>query len=184
MNVQIFDYCTKLFLLSAITLILAGCNFKQESAVLYRGPSPSLKRLDELKAMGIKTIISVRKNPTPKKVEYSKKIGLNFFHVRTSVFETPSREAIQKFISIANNPKYQPVYVCCVGGKDRTAFYVNAYQIALGKDPELALADMKKGRWRRWWPWFHEYDDVLRAGAKDGFGMNLKAVDPIRPAAI
>lgn len=184
MITNISDNFGRFLLLGLISLCVAGCNFKQESATLYRGPSPSFKRMDELKAMGIKTIISVRKNPTPKKVEYAKKIGLNFFHVKTSVFETPSRQSIQKFINLANDPKYQPIYACCVGGKDRTAFYVNAYQIALGKDPEQALADMKKGRWRRWWPWFHEYDDVLREGGKDGFGLNLRVDTPAGAKAI
>lgn len=164
--------------LLVFTSVLTGCNFKQENAFLYRGPSPSIKRLDELKAMGIKTIISVRNNPKPKKAAYAEKIGLKWMTVKTSVMHSPKEEDIRKFITMVTNPANHPVYVCCVGGRDRSVFYVTAYKIAVeGADPDEAVADMDGSTWHKLWPGFRYYVDILKAGAKDKYGWKPEIVN-------
>ncbi|MBA3994780.1 MAG: hypothetical protein C0469_14775 [Cyanobacteria bacterium DS2.3.42] len=161
-----------------LTSVLTGCNFKQENAFLYRGPAPTIKRLNELKAMGIKTIVSVRNNPNPKKAAYAEKIGLKWMTVKTSVMRSPKEEDIRKFINIVSNPANQPVYVCCVGGRDRSVFYVTAYKIAVeGADPEEAVAHMEGSTWHKLWPGFRYYVDILKAGAKDKYGWKPEVVE-------
>ena len=164
-----------------LTSVLTGCNFKQENAFLYRGPAPSIKRLNELKAMGIKTIVSVRNNPNPKKAAYAEKIGLRWMTVKTSVMHSPKEADIRKFLNIVTNPENHPVYVCCVGGRDRSVFYVTAYKIAVeGADPDEALAHMDGSTWHKLWPGFRYYVDILKAGAKDRYGwtpQELNAAD-------
>ncbi len=164
------------------TSVLTGCNFKQENAFLYRGPSPSIKRLDELKAMGIKTIISVRNNPKPKKAAYAERIGLKWMTVKTSVMHSPKEEDICKFINMVNNPANHPVYVCCVGGRDRSVFYVTAYKIAVeGADPDEAVAHMDGSTWHKLWPGFRYYVDILRGGARDKYGWRPEVTDAREP---
>ncbi len=121
-----------------LTSVLTGCNFKQENAFLYRGPAPSNKRLNELKAMGIETIVSVRNNPSPKKAAYAEKIGLKWMTVKTSSCIPRKKKISASFMTIVNNPANHPVYVCCVGGRDRSVFcHVTAYKIAIeGADPD------------------------------------------------
>ena len=161
----------------AASAALTSCNYKKESETLYRGPSPSLKRLKELKEMGIKTIVSVRNNPTPRKAEYAKKIGLKFLTVKTSVLHSPTVEDVRRFITIVNDPANQPVYVCCVGGRDRTLFYVTAYKIAVeGADAQKSVAVMDDGRWHRWWPGFRHYVEILLDGAEDKYGWKPSPV--------
>ena len=157
--------------------VLTGCNFKQENAFLYRGPAPTVKRLKELKAMGIKTIISVRNNPSERKAKFAESIGLKWMTVKTSVMHSPKQEDIRKFITKVSNPENQPVYVCCVGGRDRSVFYVTAYKIAAeGADPNTAVADMDGSTWYKLWPGFRYYVDILKAGAKDKYGWRPDVV--------
>ncbi len=164
--------------LLVFTSVLSGCNFKQENAFLYRGPSPSMKRLKELKAMGIKTIISVRNNPSEKKAAFAEKIGMKWMTVKTSVMHSPKQEDIRKFISLVMKPENRPIYVCCVGGRDRSVFYVTAYKIAVeGADPDEAVADMDGSTWHKLWPGFRYYVDILKAGAQDKYGWKPDVVN-------
>lgn len=158
-------------LLMVLSVSLSACNFQKETDILYRGPNPSMKRLDELKAMGIKTIISVRNNPSEKKEAYAKKIGLKWLTVKTSVMKSPKLEDIRRFITMVNTPENQPVYVCCVGGRDRSVFYATAYKIAvLGADPEESVKQMKGSTWHKLWPGFRYYREILLSGAADKYG--------------
>ncbi|MBX9952559.1 MAG: hypothetical protein K2Y39_25525 [Candidatus Obscuribacterales bacterium] len=153
------------------TCFLAGCNIHQETDVVYRGPAPTIKVIDRLKSMGIKSIVSVRNRPTQKKQEYAEKIGMKWFAVKTSVMHSPKEEDIRKFLSIVNNPENQPVYVCCMGGIDRSRFYITAYKIAvLNHDPQDAVSHMDGSTWHKLWPGFRYYVDILKAGAKDKYG--------------
>jgi len=150
---------------------LTGCKMHQENAWLWRGPNPSMKKLDELKAMGIKTIISVRNNPSEKKEAYAEKIGMNWMTVKTSVMKSPKEEDIQRFLTMVSDPANRPIYVCCVGGRDRSVFYVTAYKIAVeGADPKEAVAHMDGSTWHKLWPGFRYYVDILLSGAKDKYG--------------
>lgn len=166
------------------TSALTGCKFKQENAFLYRGPAPSMKRLRELKAMGIKTVVSVRNDPSKRKAAYAEKIGLKWMTVKTSVMHSPKEQDIRKFINIVNNPANQPIYVCCVGGRDRSVFYVTAYKIAVeGADPEKLLENLEGSTWHKLWPGFRYYVDILRNGAKSKYGwtpqiMNASEGEP------
>jgi hypothetical protein len=91
---------------------------------------------------------------------------------------SPKEEDIRKFINMVNNPENHPVYVCCVGGRDRSVFYVTAYKIAVeGADPEEAVAHMDGSTWHKLWPGFRYYVDILRAGAKDKYGWKPEAIN-------
>lgn len=144
---------------------------------MWRGPNPSIKTLDKLKAMGIKTVISVRNNPSEKKQAYAEKIGLKWMTVKTSVMKSPKLEDIRKFITMVNNPENQPVYVCCVGGRDRSVFYATAYKIAvMGADPHEVVKRMDGSTWHKLWPGFRYYVKILLAGAKDKYGWSPDGV--------
>lgn len=153
------------------TSILTGCDIHKETDVVYRGPNPTKKMIDRLKAMGIRSIVSVRNNPSERKEKYTEQKGMKWFSVKTSVMHSPKEEDIRRFLSIVNNPANQPVYVCCVGGIDRSKFYITAYKIAvLGADPNDAVSHMDGSTWHKLWPGFRYYVDILKAGAKDKYG--------------
>jgi len=159
--------------------VLTGCKMHQETAFMWRGPNPTIKTLDKLKAMGIKTVISVRNNPSEKKRAYAEKIGLKWMTVKTSVMKSPKLEDIRKFITMVNNPENQPVYVCCVGGRDRSVFYATAYKIAvMGADPHDAVKNMEGSTWHKLWPGFRYYVGILLAGAKDKYGWAPEGARP------
>ncbi len=106
-----------------------------------------------LRQWGLKPLSVCENNPSPKKAAYAEKIGLKWMTVKTSVMHSPKEEDIRKFLTIVNNPANHPVYVCCVGGRDRSVFYVTAYKIAIeGADPDKAVEDMDGSAWHKFWP--------------------------------
>jgi len=141
---------------------VSACTFQQVSPVLYRGPVPNKSRMDELKEMGIKTIINLRTNPQRGKEAYARKIGLNFIHVPTGVFLAPDRGKVHKYVEIVRNPQYQPVYVCCTLGTDRTALYVGLYRVLVEDwSGQEAWEEMEAHHIKKWWPPFANYENVL-----------------------
>src|SRR5215471_11005507 len=79
--------------------VFGGFKCEQISPQIFRGSAPAKENLRELKDMGIKTIISVRTNSTPKRARLCKQLGLNFFHIKTGVFHIPKDKEIDQFLS-------------------------------------------------------------------------------------
>lgn len=109
----------------------------QEPPELYRGSLPSLQQMQDLKAIGVKTIVSFL-DPTKSPAEARKfqeeqanaqQAGLTLISVPWAENDLPGVIAtqIQKFEAIANNPENQPVYVHCAHGEDRTGAAVAKY---------------------------------------------------------
>jgi protein tyrosine/serine phosphatase len=46
--------------------------------------------------------------------------GMNFYRIPMTTRTPPTREQLQQFLSIVNDPEQQPVFVHCKGGKHRT----------------------------------------------------------------
>jgi len=105
-------------------------NFDQVNAVLYRGGQPSDKGLEELKAMGIKTVISLRHNKfeVERERRKAKELGLAFDYIPMDGLHKPSKAKINQFLSIVTNPACQPVFVHCEFGQDRTGTMVAIYR--------------------------------------------------------
>jgi len=177
-----------LLVLVTTPLLLSGCKFEQISPEVYRGSIPGKERMQELKSMGVKTIINLRTNSMPKHARWARELGLNYFHIRTGVFKIPAETEVEKFLSIVRNPDYQPVYVCCTLATDRTACYAGIYRVAQQKwSPEQAYAEMDEKGLKEWWPIFRKYiktfhivqqydEQVSRTGAPES-PTSLRRVD-------
>lgn len=140
-----------------------GCRFEHLAPNLYFGARPGHRRMRELKAMRVKTVICFALLFQRHTAKLAKREGLNYYKLRTGLFSRPGSQEIEQFLSIACDPKNQPLYVTCYRGVDRTAFYIAVYRIGVQNwTLDKTLAELKKSELRTWWPVFKGYDKTLR----------------------
>lgn len=96
---------------------------------LLRGGAPTLAGIDELKQMGVKTIIDLRRNEQRIAAErqHAIQLGINYVSLPMGNF-VPSERKQAEFLRIVQdasvNPAKAPVFVHCSHGSDRTSFMV------------------------------------------------------------
>jgi protein tyrosine phosphatase (PTP) superfamily phosphohydrolase (DUF442 family) len=123
--------------------------FQQVAPGLYRGGQPSAAGFEFLKRRGVKTVINLRKEHDEK--ELVEKLGMNCVHIPLDARETISDQAIKRFFAVVNDPAYQPVFLHCERGADRTGVMVGFYRIAMqGWDGSKAY-DEARDLGMRWW---------------------------------
>jgi protein tyrosine/serine phosphatase len=123
--------------------------FQQVAPGLYRGGQPSAPGFEFLKRKGVKTVINLRKEHDEK--ELVERLGMNYVHIPVDARETISEQTIKRFFAVVNDPAYQPVFVHCERGADRTGVMVGFYRIAVqGWDGSRAY-DEARDIGMRWW---------------------------------
>lgn len=140
---------------------------EQVTPNLYRGQDPKASQLYELKQKGIKTIISLRTNPERKKAELCKKLGMNWYQIKTGVFKTPTDEQFDEFRKIVDDPKNQPCYTSCEIDMDRTGVYIAAYRMVEEHWTTTQMVnEFNSHHQKKWWPIFRKYEAKVVAYAK------------------
>lgn len=118
-------------------------NMSVVSPNLVRGSQPSVPSLALLKEAGVKTIVNLRNEPilVAQEAGAAKRAGLNYVNIPMALFETPTRQQFQKFLSTVDNNG--PVFVHCQMGEDRTGTMVAVYRMAReGWDVNRAYQEM------------------------------------------
>ncbi|MBN1585911.1 MAG: tyrosine-protein phosphatase [Candidatus Omnitrophica bacterium] len=113
--------------------------FSKVTDNLYRGAYPKPEGYTRLKSLGIKTIVNLsddtRYEPQEKKV--AAEYGFNYVHIPLGVYTWPEDENVLKFLQTVLGPQYQPVFVHCSNGRDRTGAMIAVYRtIVEGKGPK------------------------------------------------
>ncbi len=124
-------------------------NAAQVSPVLYRGAQPTEEGFRELSKLGLKTILSMRKGHEDPKVLSG--LGLFAFRVPSVQWRAESEDVVAALKVIAT-PSFQPVFVHCQAGRDRTGLVVAAYEVLyLGRPVDQAVAERRSyGAWGIW----------------------------------
>lgn len=130
-------------------------NFSKVNNNLYRGAQPKDVGFDELKKLGIKTVLDLRSADDRAKDEEKLVLaaGMKFFNVALDNWSRPSKEEMQRAQSIINDPANQPVFVHCKRGADRTGTVVAVFRIDHDRwTADQALDEAKKFD-IGWWQW-------------------------------
>ena len=104
-------------------------NFGKVDDNYYRGSQPSEVQMEELKRLGVKTIIDLRKDKVESAADWASRAGLQYFNITMKPSKAATDEQTEYFLSLVNDPKNWPVYVHCKGGRHRTGALTAVYRI-------------------------------------------------------
>jgi protein tyrosine/serine phosphatase len=120
-------------------------NFGKVNDNYFRGSQPTKSQMAALKAMGVKTIIDLRKDYVAGEREWAEELGLNYFNLPLKPSRPATKEQTEYFLRLVNDPANLPVYVHCKGGRHRTGAMTGVYRISHdGWTAEQAYEEMKK----------------------------------------
>ena len=118
-------------------------NLYRVSDVLYRGDQPSPQGMQNLKQLGLKTIINLRSFHSDR--DEIGETGLAYEHIFMKAWH-PEEDDVVRFLKIATDPKRAPVLVHCQHGADRTGALIAVYRIAVqGWSKAEAIREMTEG---------------------------------------
>jgi protein tyrosine phosphatase (PTP) superfamily phosphohydrolase (DUF442 family) len=118
-------------------------NLYRVSDKLYRSDQPSPQGMQNLKQLGLKTIINLRSFHSDR--DEIGETGLAYEHIFMKAWH-PEEEDVERFLKIATDPKRAPVLVHCQHGADRTGALIAVYRIAVqGWSKAEAIREMTQG---------------------------------------
>jgi protein tyrosine/serine phosphatase len=130
-------------------------NLYKVSGDLYRGALPTTEGLQELKKLGVRTVIDLRE-PDGNQAKMAE-LGLTYEHIPMTAFRVKDEHVVQ-FLRIAGAPGRAPLFVHCKRGADRTGLMCAIYRVAVqGWTKEQAIAEMTQGGFR----FNHGYQNVV-----------------------
>jgi protein tyrosine/serine phosphatase len=104
-------------------------NFGKVNDNYYRGSQPGPAELAQLKKLGIKTVIDLRKDSVPEEPLWVRSAGMQYFNIPLKASRPATEEQTAYFLSLVNDPANWPVYVHCKGGRHRTGALTGIYRI-------------------------------------------------------
>lgn len=118
-------------------------NFHEVAPGLYRSAQPSRDGYKQLRALGVKTLLTLKDNGAQER-EQAGAEGLAVENVPMGGFSQPSFEQVDAALAIVNDPAKRPLLVHCQYGKDRTGFVIASYRVTVEGWTEAKAADEAK----------------------------------------
>jgi protein tyrosine/serine phosphatase len=120
-------------------------NFGKINEQYYRGSQPDAVQYVELKKLGIKTVIDLRKDREDKEPDWAKSAGLQYVNIPLTTKHPATEEQTSEFLTVVNDSANWPVFVHCKGGRHRTGEMTAIYRITHdGWTATQAYEEMKK----------------------------------------
>jgi protein tyrosine/serine phosphatase len=128
----------------AVRLDLPGCpNLCKVSDTLYRGAQPTAEGFENLKKLGIKTVVNLRDHHTDQ--ELLATTGLRYVPVPMDTWDIEDKIVVD-FLRMATDPNAAPVFVHCQHGADRTGTMVAVYRMVIqNQERNKAIWEMTHG---------------------------------------
>ena len=139
-------------------------NFGKVNDNYYRGARPAAGQHAQLRRLGIKTVIDLRKDGEAEAAQWARSAGLAYFNLPLEAGRPATGEQAAEFLRLVNDPANWPVYVHCDGGRTRTGALTAVYRITHDDwTADRAFGEMLK----------YDFDD--RAGSAGPFGGDGRA---------
>jgi len=118
-------------------------NFHKVSEDLYRGAQPTAEGMQELKKLGIKTVINLRAFHSDR--DEIGETELDYEHIPIPAWRLKEEHVIQ-FLKLVIDKSRTPVFVHCMHGADRTGVMSAIYRIVIEDwTKEEAIKEMTEG---------------------------------------
>jgi len=118
-------------------------NLYRVSDALYRGDQPSHLGMENLKKLGLKTILNLRSFHSDR--DEIGATGLAYEHIYMKPWHPEEDDAV-RFLKVVTDPKRAPILVHCQRGADRTGTMIAVYRIAVqGWSKVEAIREMTEG---------------------------------------
>lgn len=116
-------------------------NFAVVSEILSRGAQPTHDGFCALHERGIRTVVSLRWRHDDHQALAG--VGLNSYRLRAKQWH-PETEDVVRAMKVILTPEYQPVFIHCQAGEDRTGLIVAVYRILVdGWSVDDAIAERR-----------------------------------------
>jgi tyrosine-protein phosphatase SIW14 len=128
-------------------------NFHQVNQQLYRGAQPKTSDYQKLVRIGIRTVVNLRGagEGVLKEEGEVRSQGLRYFNIPLARAGRPRDADVERLLAIINDPEYQPVFLHCHQGADRTGTVIALYRITHdGWTSEEAKAEAKRYGMHLW----------------------------------
>ena len=120
-------------------------NFGRVNDNYFRGGQPAAEQYGELKRVGIKTVIDLRKDKKSGAPEWARAAGLAYINLPLVASKPATEAETAEFLRLVNDPSNWPVYVHCKGGRHRTGALTAVYRITQdGWTADQAFDEMLK----------------------------------------
>jgi len=131
-------------------------HFAEIDKHVYVGSKPHTdKDFEFLQSQHVRYILNARFLPFLSGFEKrkAKRYGMQFLSVPMNASPVPpSRKHVDQILLTMQNAEFQPVYVHCVLGRDRTSLISGLYKIYfLGVSKNDAWAEMRQSGFKTWW---------------------------------
>jgi protein tyrosine/serine phosphatase len=120
-------------------------NFGQMDDRFFRGAQPKEGDYKQLAALGIKTIIDLRDDPTDYEKRDAEALGMRYINIAMSDKDYPQSGQIDQFLKLLDDPSTGKFYVHCAGGRHRTGVIGAVYRFnRYNWNYDQVYAEMKK----------------------------------------
>ena len=137
---------------------------------LYRGGQPTEAGIDELKRLGIRTVINLRSETerTRKEEDRVRSAGLRFLNIPLNNWLGPKDDTIDRIVAALNRSDNHPVFVHCNRGADRTGTVIAVYRMTFdGWTADQANNEAEQFGFGWWQIWMKDYvNDYYRRRIK------------------
>jgi len=122
---------------------------------LFRGSQPGEQGLEELKKLGITTIVDLRgelRGRADAEKEQAEALGMRVVVIPASGWSPPSDDQVIQFFQLLQEEPREKLYVHCWLGDDRTGVFIATYRIAFQHwNPADAIREMDHFHFKGFW---------------------------------
>src|ERR1043165_2018137 len=86
----------------------------------FRGAQPQARDYAALAALGVKAVLDLQQGGEASDPTLVEAAGMKFYRIKMNTQDKPSRQQVETFLKIVDDPANQPIFVHCHGGRHRT----------------------------------------------------------------